>query len=59
MRRRRGALCLAWVVFFLAMIATEGVSPAVIGDSASKHNMTEIPGNGFSQTVCGSCHVPH
>ena len=49
---------LTGIVFLLVMAAFRGVAPAAIGDSASKHNMTEIPGNGFT-TVCQSCHEPH
>ena len=36
-----------------------GEAGAVIGGSASVHNMVEIPGYGYGANVCGACHTPH
>ncbi len=55
----------AFAILIIAVVAAAMVlfraadSDAVIGDSASKHNMTELQGYGFGTSVCASCHKPH
>jgi len=47
------------VLVAAALLAAHGSALAVIGGTASKHNMTEVPGYGFGGDVCAACHKPH
>jgi predicted CxxxxCH...CXXCH cytochrome family protein len=56
---RPHAAILTMVMTIAVVILCGGKVLAGIGGQESKHNMTDIPGYGFSSDVCAACHKPH
>ena len=59
MIKRPHAATLTMVITFAVVILCGGKVIAGIGGQESRHNMTDIPGYGFTMDVCAACHKPH